>query len=413
MHRVINCLGSTNLIAKLVAQKGPSILTAGQAAAHGSAAHDVLARCLTGGEDAWEHLGEMVQADKAFPPFLVDQEMVDGVQIGIDWAREKLAKFPGAILLVERRVASPSDQDAFGTSDIIIVVPGERLIIGDFKYGEGVVCEPHEEQLRAYAQYAFETFVTWGDVLDGPALEAADASGIVRDEIFPDPNTVCELYIIQPRIEHHKGPIRRHVTNRQELARWFYGEVIPAFADSRKADAPLTIGDWCGFCPASEWCPAQHATRNEFNTGIEPVSLTDADLDDALAKIAAINKLKAKLDSELFARAMRGSTFENWKLVRKLGTRVWKPGAEDEIAKVLGADAYSDPQLLTPPALEALKGAKGKLAKDLIAKLAMKPDTGLTMAPMSDKREPQKAPAKTGGMETFDASQGVTQEQAS
>src|SRR5579859_3730296 len=350
MHRTLNCAGSNNLIRKI----GDKARKSGIDAAHGSAAHELLATCLYGGEDAWEHQGELIQADKDFPPFVVDQEMIDGVQMAIDWTRDKMAKFPGAILLVERGVASPADPDAFGTSDIIIIVPGQRLIVGDFKYGKGIVVEPDDEQLRAYGQYSFETFVRYGDILTGKEYEACDAAGELGNEVFPSTTTVCELYIIQPRVPgHEKGYIRRHVTNRQELSRWFYGEVLPGFEATRDPNAPLTMGSWCNFCPAADFCPALRRGLEDYNISIEPTAQTDEQLNAALVKGEQVLKQHARNQKEAFMRAMKGSKFEDWKLVRQQGTRVWKPGAEAEVA-TLGPAAYTDPELKSPPQIEKL-----------------------------------------------------------
>lgn len=396
-HRVLNCAGSNNLVKKL----GDKARKAGIAAKEGSAAHDLLARCLQNNEEAWEHAGEVIRFEGM--DFTVTPEMQDAVQIGIDWTRSKLEmhKDKGAILLVERRVASPEDPDAFGTSDIIIIVPGERLIIGDFKYGIGVTVEPDDEQLRGYGQYSFETFIQHKDAFPLPAKPKKADKEAGERQLFPDPNTVCELYIIQPRIPHPKGLVRRHVTNKNELGRWFYGEVLPGIKLTREPDAPLAMGDWCGFCPASEHCPLIHKSRQEFNVDIEPVHLSDVELDAALVALKQIEKQGERLQEEAFNRAMKGSKFEHWKLVRKIASRVWKDGAEAEIKAVFGEGAYSEPKLLTPPAIEKLEGGKA-----LVARWSMKPDTGVTLAPRADKRDEY-----VSAMDALDKAEGNAEEE--
>ncbi len=312
--------------------------------------------------------------------FTVNAEMQDAVQMALDWTRSKLAlhKDKGAFLLVEQRVASPEDEEAFGTSDIIIVVPRERLIVGDFKYGIGVAVEPDDEQLRGYGQYTFETFVQLKDI---PGYDVADAA-VGEELIFPDHNAVCELYIIQPRIPHPKGCVRRHVTNKDELARWFYGEVLPGIKETRNPDATLCMGDWCNFCPAFDHCPLIHAARKNFNVAIEPTMLSDTELDQALVELKQIEKQGERLQEEAFNRGMKGSKFEHWKIVRKIASRVWKDGAEAEIKAAFGDAAYSKPSLLSVPNIEKLEGGK-----PFVARWSMKPETGTTLAPRSDKRD--------------------------
>lgn len=419
MSRWRNCVGSPNLITKL----GDKARKSGIEAAEGSAAHNLLETCLRGGEDAWEHLGEKITVvnDGVTNTFDVTQEMVDGVQLAIDWVRDKMAKFrdKGAILLVEQRVASPDDPEAFGTSDIIIIVPKERLIIADFKYGKGIAVEPDDDQTRSYGHYTFETFFRVKDVYPSETMEQVALSAL-----FPDPNTVCELYIIQPRfIAHEKGPIRRHVTNKNELSRWFHGEVLPAMQDTRSPEATLTMGDWCKFCPASDYCPAIQRSIEDFNVGVEPSAMTDEQLNAACVKAKLIIKQNERNEREMFNRMMAGKwdAFADFKLVRKLADRIWKSGAEDTVA-LLGGDAYTDPELKSPAQIERMKGkvqvttvdpqtneprVETLTCKDLVARFAMKPETGLTVAPRTDRREQQKSQ-----MASFDQAQGVTQEKA-
>lgn len=394
--RWMNCAGSVALVEKL----GDKARKSGIAAAEGSAAHDLLARCLTSGDEAWEHNGEKIKSDSW--TFDVTPEMTEAVQIALDWTRSKVAqlseKGKEAILLVERRVASPEDADAFGTSDIIIIVPGERVIVADFKYGIGVTVEPDDEQLRSYGQYTFDTYKTFGDL--DPSQYNPEINPPTT-EIFPDQNTVAQLFIVQPRIPHPKGLVRQHVTDRKELARWFYGEVLPAIAETRNPEATLNAGEHCRFCPASDFCPLLHKARETFDTTTLPVTLDDAALDAALTIGKQIVKQMERLEEEAFNRASKGTKFEHWKLVRKIASRVWKDGAEAAVKEALGAAAYSEPKLLTPPAVEKLEGGK-----KLVAQWSMKPETGVTLAARSDKRE-----EFVSTQNSFDEANGVAEEE--
>lgn len=415
-----NCVGSPNLIAKL----GDKARKSGIEAAEGSAAHALLATCLRGGEDAWEHQGQKIKIEQY--EFTVNQEMIDGVQLAIDFVRDKMAKFrdKGAILLVEQGVASPEDEDAFGTADIIIIVPRERIIVPDFKYGKGVTVEADDEQVRLYGQYAFETFYQFKDI----GITDPDIAGLA---IFPDDNTVCELFIIQPRAIHEKGPIRRHVTSKSELRRFFFGEMLPALKDSKKPDAPLKMGEWCTWCPASDFCPCLQKGVKEYNVGVEPSALSDQELNDVLVKGEQIIKQHERNKKEVFARMMAGkhTAFADWKLVRQIAKRVWKPGTEEQVS-MLGPVAYTDPVLKSPAQIEDLsvsvelmvvdqqgnqvldeKTGKPltitKTAQDIVAEFAMKPETGLTVAPKNDRREAQR-----NAMAAFDKAVGNKEEKA-
>ena len=74
------------------------------------------------------------------------------------------------------------DKDARGTNDASIFVPGETLIVYDFKYGKGVAVEAVENKQMLYY-----------------------AAGAAGDKLM-DFKTI-ELVIIQPRAEHPQKEI--------------------------------------------------------------------------------------------------------------------------------------------------------------------------------------------------------------
>lgn len=397
--RWMNCTGSPNLIAKL-GDKVKNV--ASEAASQGTAAHTLLLDiCLRKGEDAWEHAGEFIEADGK--KFEVDVEMQDGVQLALDWIRGKMAQYADKhpILILEQRVASPEGDDTFGSLDVGVIVPGERLIIGDFKYGRRVVVEPDDEQVRLYGWYTFETFNTWSEVIRilGPEVELPEGAK-PEDVLFTDPNTVCELYIIQPRIPHPQGVVRRHVTNRNELSRFFYGEVLPAYTESFTPEAPLNMGDWCRWCPAMEFCPAINRSKQDMFLG-DPIVLDNKALNDAVLQMEQIEAQGRKLRAELYRRAMAGGKFPDWKLVKQKADRIWKDGAEFELREKYGDAAFTTPCLKSPAQVEKLEEGKKTASK-----WAMKPDVGLTLAPRSDRRKEETANA----MADFDKAMGNSEE---
>ena len=81
-------------------------------------------------------------------------------------------------------------------------------------------------------------------------------------------NTV-ELIIVQPRIPHPAGLVRREILTALELLAW--GRELLAGAHRALApEAPLVPGQWCRFCPAQLTCPALHeqsleSARNDFD----------------------------------------------------------------------------------------------------------------------------------------------------
>lgn len=368
--RWMNCTGSNQLIAKIPPEERDK---SGWAADEGTAAHYVGEQCLLNNQEAWEWADEIVRVGNR--EFRVDAEMIEGVQSYLDLIRDLLEKYAddGAELIIEKGVGSVFDDEAFGTIDARIVVPGlQLLIIVDLKYGRGIVREPNDEQLAIYGYYGVENWP------------------------YPDnPVTDVELWISQPRIPHPKGTNRRHIATADELTAYFTEEVLPKMRETREPDALLVVGDWCRFCPARKHCPARHKEVMEFSADTEPVDMTSDELAEALAKKKTLMKFFEDAEAEVMRRLRTGETVRGFKLVYKQTNRVFKESMRvgkgdnakevnfaDAVVEAFGEEAYMPRQFKTPPNIEKLEGG----AK-FVATWAYKPSAGLTVAPENDKRK--------------------------
>ncbi len=374
-HRWLNCAGSINLTEEL-ARKGLINFGSSRPAAEGTAAHLVLSTCLEDGSDAHE-MADMEIAVEDWV-FVVDKEMVDGVQETLDWVRARIAMARKTGLevkvYVEKGMASFTDPDAYGTGDVLIHIVGDRLIVVDFKYGKGVTVEPNSDQNAYYGYLGIENYI------DDPASIK-----------------VVESYIAQPRIPHPEGTIRKHITNCEELTDWWMGTVIPGIEATRDPGAPLVIGEHCKWCPNKGNCPALKQETFEFPMGIEVSHLNDEELGAVLAKLEAILSLQPVMEAEALRRARSGDKIPGRKLVRKKANRKFKEvmalpdpddadsrvevKLEDAIMKTFGLEAYADPKMRSPNQLEDLDGGS-----EFTSKWAYTPDNGLTLAKSSDKR---------------------------
>jgi hypothetical protein len=370
-----NCHGSINLTEKLLAEGKIKNIT-NRAAAEGTAAHLVLGACLEDGSDANEMHDVMIEVGDW--TFVVDDEMVAGVQETLNWVRNRVsrAKVDGfeVTVYVERSLGSFTDDDVFGTPDVIIHIHDDRLIVVDFKYGRGISVEPTSDQNYYYGYLGVENYLS-------------------------DPNeiSVVESWIAQPRIPHPDGTIRRHITNAQELIDWWFNELLPDIAATRRPDAELVIGEHCRFCPNKGHCPALKNEVFEFPIGIDAIHLTNEQLGDILNKLKAIKAVEATFEAEGLRRARQGDKIPGFKLVRKMGNRVYKNEQpirdpedpdkmiimklEDAAITEFGMDAYTNPTLLSPAQIEKLPGGN-----EFARLWAYKPDNGLTLASVSDKR---------------------------
>lgn len=360
--RWVNCPGSNNLIAKV----GDAGKKSGMAADEGTAAHKIGDLCLSEVQEPWEYIGYVV--DVHGNKFDVTPEMADAVQVYVDFVRDRIAEYEAAgdevEIYVEKALSSFIHEDAFGTSDCVLAVIGDKgvkkLDVVDYKHGQGVSVEPDAMQMKYYGHLTAEMFEV-------------------------DSDTPVTLRIAQPRIPHGKGLVRSYETTAGELSNWFYGVIVPAIEEAKKPNAHLAIGEWCRFCPARALCPAQSKATNEFDAGTDPVALTDEEIGRDLQILTQLMARKSELEKEAFKRATNGSKVPGFKLVRQKANRTWKDGIEEKLKDKFGDDAYEPPKLKTPPNIEKLPGGK-----QFVSTWAYKPDTGFTLAPESDKREEVK-----------------------
>lgn len=171
----------------------------------------------------------------------------------------------------------------------------------------------------------------------------------------------------------------------------------------------LKPGEHCGFCPAKHFCPelrkqalttAQSVFQNLdlVDAPVKPPSpanLTPQQIAVALAGEEIVTQWFKGVTEMATALAKKGE-LPGWKMVAKVGLRKWNN--EDEAVEVLKqarVNPYAEPKIITPAAAEKLlaKTALGKKGGEaLVEKLAHKPVTGETLAPVSDPR-----PAITAG----------------
>lgn len=352
--RGIACPGWINLAIKNDLLKGQKT---SEAAAEGTAAHQLNELCLQSNSDPWEFIGTEIIVDSF--TFTVDQEMADACQVFVDYAND--LKDSGYDVEIEESLKSGKHKLARGTSDLVAtILKGEapEVEIGDYKHGVGITVEPDGDQLKYYAALVIEN------------------KNILRE-------SPVSLAIIQPRIPHPEGVIRKCTGyTAGDILDWFDGTVVPKMEESEREDAVFQTGSHCRFCPVKEanLCPAINSEQAEFPLDEDPEVLDDNELGKRIQTAERIASQLESLKKEAFSRAMQGRKVSGYKLVNKKATRVWKEGAEEKLIEVYGDDAYTK-SLLTPP--QAEKMPKGKA---FVSKNAYKPSTGYTLASEDDKR---------------------------
>ncbi len=364
--RWMNCPGSVGLIKKM----GNKARKAGHEAAFGTAAHTVASMCLEEGQEPWEFTDVKMIIEDQYE-FIVGEEMINSVQVYVDFVNDKMEEFKDKdpVLHIEKPLQSRFHKDAWGTPDVVIEVPNERLIVPDFKNGMMPV-EVTGAQTKFYGCLAMEYMNS--DVV-----------------------TIVSSYIIQPRAPHHHGPIRKAHHNPNDLKVWFKDEVIPAIEETKNKDAKLVIGAQCRWCDARDACPAIQSELMHFNTDVDPIYLTDEELSVQMKRYEVIAQYGEKsLKEETFTRIKGGAKVAGYKLVEKQSRRIFKDSMkigkntvkfEKAITDCFGEKAY-DRKVKSPAQLEKLVGGKG-----FTNEWAYKPKTGYTI----DIASSSKPEAKT------------------
>jgi hypothetical protein len=237
----------------------------------------------------------------------------------------------------------------FGSVDLLGKI-GNRAIILDWKFGDGVVVEAEENKQLMFYAAAAQRSAPW-------AFEGVDE---------------VELVIIQPPM------IKRWVTTRARISR-FEDQLFAAVQEAKQPDAMLQTGDHCRWCAAKPTCPmmtgaADRAVKVKFDALDKQqisIYLQQADMLDGW-----ISDLR-----ELAQRALdNGQTIPGYKLVAKRGTRKWLD--EDKARAALIEAGLQDPDVTT---LVSPAVAEKKLKK-LPDGLTVSVSSGNTMAPDSDPR---------------------------
>jgi len=356
------CPGSIRLINELE-RRGEFENPSSEYAREGTAAHEIAARCLEEGWDAFQFMNETVTVEGQ--DYTVDIEMVESVQMYLDYVRDTMYNGDLAFdMFVEDSLTSDIHPDYKGTADCVLWNEEYRVLyVIDFKYGKGVFVSPENNgQAMYYAVGADEK------IADGHAREIV-------------------LAICQPRCEQGSGVgVREWAMEGFDLIVWKRNELIPAFQRVDKPDAPLVLGDHCKFCPVKERCPKMRETYEQMAES-SPEEVKDYDnetLAELLEKTKAVKSFISALEDTAYQRMREGAEVPGHKLVNKQAARVWQKGAFEELSALLGTDYVYEQKARTPASLEKVLD---KDTKKLVQQYSEKPDTGLTIAPASDKRE--------------------------
>lgn len=384
------CPGSIKAIERLNIQDKPS-----RFAAEGTVAHEVHELCLVKNQVAKDYFGKTITADGM--KFKVNQDMVDAVQMSLDYIQDRIdmAELEGLRVEVQVEVRSSLEYLGIpgldgGTSDVVLLFwDGEELVgieVFDYKHGAGVAVECIDNpQAMCYG-------------LGICAKYQAKAELPVR------------ITISQPRAHHPDGRIRHWDTTAEHLMDWQDEELVPCAKATLEEDAEFQPSDdGCRFCPLAGNCPAlykrsQEVAMIDFDECEDDVQLPDVETLTAEQKqfimdhAGTIRSFIVAVENQVKQEVDQGSQeYEGrYKLVRKTTRRKFSEDALDELTSPLldhltHEDVYEEKSRSMTEIERRLKKAIGaKAAKEVMDEITIKPEGELVIAPISDKRKAEQ-----------------------
>lgn len=343
--RVMNCPGSVALSQQVPAQPASSY------ANEGTLLHDAIAKMLDGKPSLDDVLG-MKYEDAELTMDLVERKLIPALTalqdidptFELEYETESRVHF-GDLL-----------PGVFGSTDLIGRL-GDRAVVLDWKFGDGVAVEAEENpQLMFYAAAAMRTPETaW-------AFENVKA---------------LELIIVQP------PSVKRWVTTFDRI-RQFERELVHAVHIASREQAPLRAGDHCKFCPAKAICPEMtDAAARVLRQRID--KLNAQQIASNLATADMLEDWITELRKLALQMLEQGASVPGYKLVAKRATRQWidDNAAREELLKFLPESEVLETSVISPAQAEKkLKKLKQSLPKDHVVAIS----SGNTLASVDDPR---------------------------
>ena len=401
--RWMTCPGSILMTEKLNIKDKPS-----KFAAEGTVAHEVHELCLLNNKEAKDYLDNTISSDGF--KFKVNQNMVDAVQLSLDYIQDRIEMAEMIGLRVEVRVEVRCSLKSLGvpgldggTSDVILLFWKEDTLVEvevfDYKHGAGVAVEAVDNtQAMCYGL---------GTILL-PELNGHD---------IPEGISIT---ISQPRAHHPDGRIRTWKTTKDHLLNWCDDELVPKAEATQEEDAELVPSDdGCRFCPVAGQCPklfqrTQEVAMLDFEDIKNPTlpdveTMTSDQKKFVMEHGAMLRAFIVAVENQVKHEVDHGSQdYESdYKLVRKKTNRKFNEDALDEFESPLlehlsHDDVYEEKSRSMTEIERRLKKAIGvKAAKEVMDEVTSKPEGELVIAPVSDKRKAEQ-PSLIGDFTNLD-----------
>jgi uncharacterized protein DUF2800 len=351
------CPGSINLSQGI--EKQESIY-----AAEGTKAHEIAAKLLKGNA-----VTELIEPD--------DMEAIATYVDYVNSLRANKTDKEVWCKIEHRFDLTEYYPELYGTADAVVYSYAlQKLVVIDYKHGQGIPVEvvdapgPNGEPGKPNSQLMYY------------GLGA-------MHELQHLPIRSVELVIVQPRCFHKDGPIRKTAVSPQSLLE-FLGDLITDAKATTLPGAPLSVGDWCRFCPAAaSVCPA--IREKSLELAKEHFSQTSpyspSKLGEVLSMLPTMEAWIKGVRQFAYEEAQAGRIPPGWKVVAKRANRKWLENwTAERIAQELGLKPPEvfEQKLRSPAQIEKLIPKHLHAAMELIV---VQESSGNTLVPDSDSRK--------------------------
>lgn len=377
-----------------------------EAAAWGSAAHQISERCLRGNLDAISFVGRVEKSGKF--EFSIDEEMSNTAQTYVDYCRRRMQEYFDATgehaeMWIEQKLSLDSlnpPLEAGGTGDCIIYFRLWKLVeIVDLKGGRGVtVAVAGNPQGRSYGIGTLLTFTHISvDHVMVTIVQPRVGDGLPKSETFHVSELLDWTVDILAAMQRSKDALDEFTAlgaNRVLFDAW--------------ADKWLATGQ-CTFCSAQAICPkrkqealarlpeiaaqwAEDVTAPLPDLSNTPRLASPEELAHWLEGFDALKDWMKSVAAFAHGEAERGVNIPGWQLADSIGDRAWldeMKTVESLKAKGLTEDQIYERKIKSPAKIEKVLGTA---RKSEIAPLVERPVRGTNLVSVAKTTRP---PAKT------------------
>jgi hypothetical protein len=369
-HRWLECPGSL----ALSSIAGPS--QSGMAAKRGTAAHEVAANLLQGPDDVDPITVDGTEVEVEGEVIVIDEDLTEQVCTYVQYVRG---------LVGDRLIEVQSDygplldlEDAWGTSDAVVIEGDNTVNVIDLKTGRHWVGAEGNTQLLLYAAGVVHTLDSVGITPSTVRMH------IVQPAVTPVPATWSlsfEEFLTKIKELKQKAQVAKQASEEYTS--------IPTEVWRKKYLKPSE--EACKYCPAARFCPALREAT-EAALAIDTDALSVADLNKGIKLIPLLETWINAIQANAVSRASKGEEGLDFKMVLcRQGNRQWvdEDKAEEAFASVPLEQRFKPATLVTPAQME--KVIKKLKRDDLAEKLGALTKRNPAKPTLTAKDDPRPA----------------------